>query len=496
MRPGLFVFLLLIGSNVMAAKTPLVVGVWKDERMNPTGILIARPDGTAHNHVEKDGNWRATSKTGYDFIITYQNGNTESVKISRDKNSLSYFSGGQPYTLVRDSYPSRNQDGPAGSTQRAKKIPADAVKYKGNYYLAVPMNRTHGGAMDYCKRLGGHLVRINNASEQAFVARLARGSGLPKCWIDGSDAYKENEWLFSDGIRMSFFPWAPGQPDHSGNIEHNLVMFASDGYKWHDDAEYHSDRGFICEWEGDDPQTSDGVFLDDLQEVEFRTIYNAVNKHGNGSNNTVILYNGVKPAHSLYIHPATGQNAFVRYDLNGDYERLRGKVGLASLRKPDGSLSQSDKSASPVIFKVFGDDELLWESKPIQAYGPWLDCDVSVEGVNNLVLTTEALNENFSAHATWIMPELKSAIKNGGKQSKTRPEEPIKKLSPKHAKRVLDDANLWEGKPGVWYLKRANNFATRVYERLSKSSEIRSALRAVNGRLPTKAEMNNPPSRR
>ena len=61
---------------------------------------------------------------------------------------------------------------------------------------------------------------------------------------------------------------------------------------------------------------------------------------------------------------------------------------------------------------------------------------------------------------------------------------------------ILDRAGLYEGRRGVWYLKRANNFATRVYERLSKSSEIRSALRAVNGRLPTKTEMNNPPSRR
>ena len=61
---------------------------------------------------------------------------------------------------------------------------------------------------------------------------------------------------------------------------------------------------------------------------------------------------------------------------------------------------------------------------------------------------------------------------------------------------ILDRAGLYEGRRGVWYLKSANNFATRVYERLSKSSEIRSALRAVNGRLPNKAEMNNPPSRR
>ena len=91
-----------------------------------------------------------------------------------------------------------------------------------------------------------------------------------------------------------------------------------------------------------------------------------------------------------------------------------------------------------------------------------------------------------------------SAPETPTKPERTKPktEEPIKKLSPKHAKRVLDDADLWEGNPGVWFLKRANNFAARTYERLSNSRKIRSALASVNGRLPTKAEMNNPPSRR
>ena len=75
-------------------------------------------------------------------------------------------------------------------------------------------------------------------------------------------------------------------------------------------------------------------------------------------------------------------------------------------------------------------------------------------------------------------------------------EEEAKLPPPTDPEGILDRAGLYEGRRGVWYLKRANNFANRVYERLSKSSDIRSALRAVNGRLPTEAEMNNPPSRR
>ncbi len=106
-----------------------------------------------------------------------------------------------------------------------------------------------------------------------------------------------------------------------------------------------------------------------------------------------------------------------------------------------------------------------------------------------------AKNTHTESHVEKRLEKSKTVIP---KPSRPEPklEEPIKKLSFKHAKRVLGDADLWEGKPGVWYLKQANNFAARTYERLSNSRKIRSALRAVNGRLPTKAEMNNAPSRR
>jgi len=460
------------------------------------GVTTMWIDGT--DSWADEGDWRYSNgqKMNYSNWPNHEpDGGKIENRVAMWENALWYADLGELWDLAYIC----EWDGPTASTQREKKIPADATEWNGHFYKAIPLRGTHQAALNQCVENGGHLVRIESKDEQEFIEKLLADSNESH-WIDGSDAAREGRWMFSNGTPMQYFNWGvPGEPSNrsgdTGAPQHFLTIYP-ESFTWDDKEPSRHHFPFICEWEGDDPQASDGVFLDDLQEVEFGTIYNAVTKHGYGSNNSVILYNGVKPSHSLFIHPPGGGTAFVRYDLNGAYERLRGKVGLASLRKPDGSLNQTDKSASPVIFKVFGDDELLWESKPIQAFGSWLDCDVSIAGVNNLRLTTEALGSNNAAHATWIMPELKPAIKNGSKQSKTRPEKPIKKLSPQHAKRVLDDANLWEGKPGVWFLKRDNNFSGRTYERLSQSNRIRSALASVNGRLPTEAEMNNPPSRR
>ena len=165
---------------------------------------------------------------------------------------------------------------------------------------------------------------------------------------------------------------------------------------------------FSREQKGDQVTGDSNVFLDDLEEKEFSTFYGVPGKHGEANGKAFLLYDGVKPAHSLFIHPPGNGNAFVRYALNRGYKRFKAKVGLAVLGKPDGYRDSPKSSVSLVVFKVYGDDKLLWESKPMQAFGTWLDCDVSITGVNVLRLTTEALGSHGSAHATWIMPVLES----------------------------------------------------------------------------------------
>ena len=64
------------------------------------------------------------------------------------------------------------------------------------------------------------------------------------------------------------------------------------------------------------------------------------------------------------------------------------------------------------------------------------------------------------------------------------------------AEKILDDAGLYEGRPGVWFFPQSSRLVVRQYGRLAKTPKIQSALKRLNARLPNSAEMSNPPPRR
>jgi len=192
MRPGLFVFLLLIASNVMAAKTPLIVGVWKHPE---GGVVIARPDGTLHTSIwkgaEGKGRWSAADKKGYDYIFRWQTKtkNVDQIKVSRDGKSYAGFNNQFNtvirWQMVRDSYPPPEKatkkkpakpvkKQPARQNKTKVRIPRDAVKYKGHYYMAFETTVPVTVAMAQCDKMGGHLARVSSLSEHRFVAQLIK----------------------------------------------------------------------------------------------------------------------------------------------------------------------------------------------------------------------------------------------------------------------------------------------------------------------------------
>ncbi len=61
------------------------------------------------------------------------------------------------------------------------------------------------------------------------------------------------------------------------------------------------------------------------------------------------------------------------------------------------------------------------------------------------------------------------------------------------AQSVLNQAGLYEAKPGVWYLKQVNNFSPRVYNRLSTDGDVRAALRTLGGQLPPREDWGRRP---
>ena len=384
-------------------------------------------------------------------------------------------------------------DGPAGSTQRAKKIPADAVKYKGNYYkhLKNAGSKTWHLAREYCENNGGHLLRIDSKGENDFVMRSFPTEA--NYWIDVTEAEKEGVYTDSDEKPLGFANWRPGK-DPGPNFH---PSFAHVGYMWNRTGEWFIvpsglRQEFICEWEGDG-DVSTGSKSKPADAVEWNGHHYWVSNEGTTWHEAKAkcekmgghLARITNQAEHNFIDRTLDQKIKTPIKQQKQSERdhwVDGERGADGVwRFSDGTkFSYFNWDGNPVIPLVDTNHRWLALGFPESNHG-WIN--IPSDYKLGFICEWEG---GSSAPETPTKPE----------RTKPKSEEPIKKLSPKHAKRVLDDANLWEGKPGVWFLKRANNFSGRTYERLSQSNRIRSALASVNGRLPTPAEMNNPPSRR
>jgi hypothetical protein len=65
-----------------------------------------------------------------------------------------------------------------------------------------------------------------------------------------------------------------------------------------------------------------------------------------------------------------------------------------------------DSCATPVIFKVWGDGKLLWQSKALKTRGDGEECTVPVATIERLELEVHCPGSHAKAHAIWVEPQL------------------------------------------------------------------------------------------
>ena len=136
---------------------------------------------------------------------------------------------------------------------------------------------TWADAKNFCENMGGHLVTITDAGEQAFVKSLLENESTPKnsYWMGG---YKDNsnKWIWTNGENWNYSNWGYDQPDGDGKA---LMMYcnSANGWSlgswndipddgngiWGDSWFFSTDKfGLICEWDS-------GGNLDSILEEKF-----------------------------------------------------------------------------------------------------------------------------------------------------------------------------------------------------------------------------------
>jgi len=165
----------------------------------------------------------------------------------------------------------------------------------------------------------------------------------------------------------------------------------------------------------DVPET---VYLDDLEEVDFRVGAGTLGKHGVSgfpprgvAYGRRVVFQGEPLAHALSVWPPAHGSSYVVYRLKKGFGSLRVTAAVLGINRFNRTALKADplymgRAYSPLCFKVLGDGKLLWRSRRLQTSGDWQDCSVSVENVEWLELHVECPGANAFAWAAWIDPRL------------------------------------------------------------------------------------------
>lgn len=133
-------------------------------------------------------------------------------------------------------------------------LPPDAVIWErnGNAYKVFTgdHNAPWDGAKEQCAKMGGHLVFINSAEEQAFVRELLKAAGDRQRFLAGAtNTSGDRKWRWGDSSLMSFTAWAADEPSKDNTQQLFLHLDTAAGGAWRGGPAASDHFGFVCEWE-------------------------------------------------------------------------------------------------------------------------------------------------------------------------------------------------------------------------------------------------------
>lgn len=84
--------------------------------------------------------------------------------------------------------------------------------------------------------LGGHLVAVNDALENAFLVSAFggfAGNATDRYWIGLNDVDTEGAFVWSNGDAATYTNWAGGEPNNLGNEDYVVINWSANG-NWND----------------------------------------------------------------------------------------------------------------------------------------------------------------------------------------------------------------------------------------------------------------------
>jgi hypothetical protein len=131
----------------------------------------------------------------------------------------------------------------AGVVTRSAVNPANGHTYS----LIKANNRVSGVTWTEAEAtavaLGGHLVTVNDSTENAWIA--SRFNDAFYLWMGLSDAVHEGHYVWSSHQPVSYANWYPGEPNNFGGDEDYVNMYTFvPGAQWNDNSNRTSVSGF------------------------------------------------------------------------------------------------------------------------------------------------------------------------------------------------------------------------------------------------------------
>ena len=119
---------------------------------------------------------------------------------------------------------------------------SDGLTYNGNQYFLTSEALSWTEAQAEAESLGGNLVSINDADEEAWLkANFGEDEGF---WIGINDAESEGNFEWVSGESVTYTNWAPGEPNNSRNQDYGRINFGPDRL-WDDEFSSTLFRGII-----------------------------------------------------------------------------------------------------------------------------------------------------------------------------------------------------------------------------------------------------------